>query len=97
MPSAAGAGRGALLEAIQGKGVHTLKKTAGPKETSVPGLGRVAGEPAPASSPSPAPPAEESGGGGGGGDLAAALAAALNQRNKKLADSDEEEDEEEWD
>lgn len=97
MPSAAGGGRSALLDSIQGKGVHALRKTTGPRETHTPGVGRVAGE---AASPSPAPqspPAEEAAAAGGGGDLAAALAAALTQRNKKLGDSDDEDDEEEWD
>lgn len=84
----------ALLESIQGKGVHTLRKTEGPRESVTPGLGRIAGDEAPSPGPKSPPPEEAS---AGGGDLAAALAAALTQRNKKLGDSDDEDDEEEWD
>ncbi|KAH8109427.1 hypothetical protein DFH11DRAFT_1627265 [Phellopilus nigrolimitatus] len=82
--------RNALLESIQGKGVHTLRKTAGPNEPASPG--RVASPPPQSANTSATEEAAA-----GGGDLAAALAAALNQRNKKLGDSDDEDDEEEWD
>ncbi|KAL5483447.1 hypothetical protein ACEPAI_8678 [Sanghuangporus weigelae] len=80
-------GRSALLQSIQGKGIHSLRKTEGPKESQPVAVGRVA---------SPGSPGG-TGGEGGGGDLAAALAAALTQRNKKLGESDDEDDEEEWD
>ncbi|KAH9177699.1 hypothetical protein EDB89DRAFT_1933996 [Lactarius sanguifluus] len=83
VPTSSPPGRADLLASIQGKGVHSLRKTDGPPPS-----------PSPAAI---ATSSESSGGGAAGGDLTAALAAALMQRNKKLGDSDDDDDEEEED
>ncbi|KAI9441319.1 hypothetical protein H4582DRAFT_1810781 [Lactarius indigo] len=83
VPTSSPPGRADLLASIQGKGVHSLRKTDGPPPS-----------PSPAAL---ATSSESSGGGAAGGDLTAALAAALMQRNKKLGDSDDDDDEEEED
>ncbi|KAJ4476291.1 hypothetical protein C8R41DRAFT_897235 [Lentinula lateritia] len=87
-------GRGDLLASIQGKGIHSLKKTEGP-----PASGSLS-----SASPRGGTPAVEesagssSGGGGGATDLTSALASALLARNAKMGeDSDEEEEDDEWD
>ena len=76
-------GRADLLASIQGKGIHTLKKT------------DSSGSPARAV---PASPTVEESSSSGGGDLTAALATALLQRKNNMGDdSDEEEEEDDWD
>ncbi|KAF8901157.1 hypothetical protein CPB84DRAFT_1679887 [Gymnopilus junonius] len=89
-------GRGDLLASIQGKGIHSLRRTdpnarptsppadTGPSDSlTASAVGAAAGGAAAA----------------GGGDLTSALAAALLERNKRLGDSDDddEDDEDEWD
>ena len=82
-------GRSDLLASIQGKGVHSLRKTdpnGTPARKSSPPLNDSGG----ATASSPTAPA--------GNDLTSALAAALLERNKKLGDSEsEDEDEDDWD
>ncbi|KAJ3997593.1 hypothetical protein F5050DRAFT_1569054 [Lentinula boryana] len=93
-------GRGDLLASIQGKGIHSLRKTEGLPSGSGSGTGTSS-----VGAPRVGTPANEEnnsssgGGGGGGGDLTSALASALMARNAKMGEDsdDEEEDEDEWD
>jgi len=76
-------GRDALLASIQGKGIHTLKKTGD----------------SPGSAPTPAPVEEAVAEDAtpGGGDLTSALAKALNDRNRRMRGSDDEDsDDDSW-
>ncbi|KAJ3920123.1 hypothetical protein F5877DRAFT_38778 [Lentinula edodes] len=87
-------GRGDLLASIQGKGIHSLKKTEGPPASgSLSSASPRGGTPAIEESAS-----SSSGGGGGPSDLTSALASALMARNAKMGeDSDDEEEDDEWD
>ena len=76
-------GRDSLLASIQGKGIHSLKKTGD----------------APGRTPPPAPVEEVAteAAASGGGDLTSALAKALNDRNKRMRGSDDEDsDDDSW-
>ena len=76
-------GRNALLASIQGKGIHSLKKTGD----------------APGHTPSPPPVEEAAteAASSGGGDLTSALARALNDRNRRMRGSDDEDsDDDSW-
>ncbi|KAG9048782.1 hypothetical protein FS837_012069 [Tulasnella sp. UAMH 9824] len=95
--------RANLLASIQGKGIHTLKKTDGPAPRGTTddssGPSSSTGAAVAAGAAGAAAGAAAAGALGGGGDLASALAAALNQRNKNLGgdSDDEEDDDDEWD
>ncbi|KAJ3753703.1 hypothetical protein EV360DRAFT_53006 [Lentinula raphanica] len=84
-------GRGDLLASIQGKGVHSLRKTEGPPASGSSSVSPRVGTPA----------IEESNSSSSAGpsDLTSALASALMARNAKMGeDSDEEDDDDdEWD
>ena len=76
-------GRDALLASIQGKGIHSLKKTGDSPERAPPSatVEEVATETATS----------------GGGDLTSALARALNDRNRRMRGSDDEDsDNDSW-
>ena len=89
-------GRGDLLASIQGKGIHSLKKT--DPNSSPPRVNSLSAD----SGPSGSTVAVAAAGGAAaaaGGDLTSALAAALMERNKRLGDSDDDEDDDDddWD
>ncbi|KAF8154607.1 hypothetical protein B0H34DRAFT_772279 [Crassisporium funariophilum] len=96
------AGRDNLLASIQGKGIHSLKKT-DPNATPV--RANTASPPPDSGSGTVVAAAAIGAAAGGaavaagGGDLTSALAAALLERNKRLGDSDDDDDDddEDWD
>ncbi len=78
-----------MLESIQGKGIHSLKKTSKPDESP---LSSGSGD-------YPATVVTAGAGAAAGAGLADALASALLARNKSLGESEDEAEEEddEWD
>ncbi|KNZ75963.1 Wiskott-Aldrich syndrome like protein [Termitomyces sp. J132] len=86
-------GRTALLESIQGKGIHSLRKMD-------PNAGSRGSPPASGGGSGVAEVVAGAAIGAGavaGGDLTSALISALAQRNKDMGDSDDEDEDDDWD